>query len=143
MNNEFEKNIMMATMNNASTNTNNLLKMGPSSITNRNKNRDVIDQSLKSSASAINLNMLPEISTNTLNATIQKPKKISKEVPLTPQKRVNKNPSYQPIKYLDEFAERQLNNMINEELEKDFVRPELMIRASNKIIESLDRKHNK
>ena len=139
-NNECDRNKMINTMNNAS-NKSNIFKK----ITNidRNINRD--ENTLKSSSSAFNLNLLPDINntssivTNTFNI-----KKMVVDKSLSPKKKINNlNSSQQPIKYLDEFAERQLKNMLNDELEKTVIRPENIMRATKKIYEANDKKSNK
>ena len=44
------------------------------------------------------------------------------------------------MKHFDENSERQLNNDINEELEKLVVKPDNLIRVSKKIYDNIDKK---
>ena len=43
------------------------------------------------------------------------------------------------LKY-DDYAERQMNSMLIEELEKKFINPELLLRATNKVYDHIDKK---
>lgn len=113
---------------------------------NRNRNKEGIQEKmLKSSTSGFFPKVLPDISNNTVNITsytTNKQNRNSKENS-TPLKKVSVNSQATQVKYLDEFSERKLNNMINEELEKEIVRPDMLLRVGNKVYDSYDKKINK
>jgi hypothetical protein len=113
----------------------------------RNKNKEGMhEKMLKSSSSAFISKVLPDIASNTNNninsITTTKQVKNSKEN-ITPVKKVSTTSQATQIKYLDEYSERRLNNMINEELEKEIVRPDILLRAGNKVYDSIEKKINK
>ena len=53
----------------------------------------------------------------------------------------NKDNSKENLK-LTEIAERQMSTMINEELEKQFINPEALLRETNRIFENIEKKKN-
>ena len=79
---------------------------------------------------------LPDIKSNMIPKTdvIKKEKFKIKETIIKPMHQSKS------MKHFDENSERQLNNDINEELEKLVVKPDNLIRVSKKIYDNIDKK---
>jgi hypothetical protein len=92
---------------------------------------------------------LPEISykgTNSNNSSIKSPEKGKKlkrtekaDIIEGPSKRLNQSRS---MRHFDEQSEKQLSNLINEELEKVLVKPNNIMKASKKVYETIEKKSN-
>ena len=140
-----EKSNMICTMNSTSIDT---FKKAAANNT-RNKNKEGMhEKMLKSSSSAFISKVLPDITNNNCTnnninsiATTKQIKNTKENT--TPVKKVSTTSQVCQIKYLDEYSERRLNNMINEELEKEIVRPEMLLRVGNKVYDSIEKKNNK
>ena len=94
---------------------------------------------------------LPEINnkiTNTNNISIKSPDKGKKDKMKKIEKAdKNEGPSRPLIQsksmiHFDENSEKQLNNMINEELEKVVVKPNNIIKASKRVYDNIEKKMN-
>jgi len=115
----------------------------------RNKNKEGMhEKMLKSSSSAFISKVLPDITNNNctnnnINSIATTKQIKNNKENTTPVKKVSTTSQVCQIKYLDEYSERRLNNMINEELEKEIVRPEMLLRVGNKVYDSIEKKNNK
>jgi len=102
-------------------------------------------------ASSSTVIQLPEINnkgTNTNNNPVKSPEKSKKEK-MKKTEKVDKNEGTsrplnqsRSMKHFDENSEKQLTNLINEELEKVVVKPNNIIKVSKKVYESIEKKMN-
>ncbi len=94
--------------------------------------------------------LLPEINnkgTNTNNNPVKSPKVKKEKMKKTEKTDKNEGPvkplnQSRSMKHFDENSEKQLTNLINEELEKVVVKPNNIIKVSKKVYESIEKKMN-